>query len=82
MFVGNEEGGHVNTLFVSLLASCAMHQIEPWAYLRDILCLLPRWPVHQVLDLAPAYWSATYARDAGQAKLTANVYRQVTLNED
>lgn len=82
LFVGNEEGGHVNTLFVSLLASCAMHQIEPWAYLRDILCLLPRWPIHQVLDLAPAYWGATYARDAVQAELAANVYRRATLTED
>ena len=81
LFVGNEEGGRVNTLFVSLLASCAMHQIEPWAYLRDILCLLPRWPVQQALDLAPAYWNATCARDDVQAKLSANVYRQATLSE-
>lgn len=81
LFVGNEEGGHVNTLFVSLLASCAVHRIEPWAYLRDILCLLPRWPVHHVLELAPANWSTTYARDDVQAKLAANVYRQATLTQ-
>ncbi len=81
LFVGNEEGGHVNTLFVSLLASCAMHRIEPWAYLRDILCLLPRWPIHQVLDLAPVNWPTTFARDDVQAKLAANVYRQATITE-
>ena len=43
LFVGSEDGGHINTVFVSLLASCAMHRIEPWAYLRDLLCLLPSW---------------------------------------
>ena len=81
LFVGSEEGGHVNTVFVSLLASCAMHRIEPWAYLRDLLCLIPRWPVHQVIDLAPANWASTFARDDVQAKLAANVYRAATLTE-
>ena len=79
LFVGSEEGGHVNTVFVSLLASCAMHRIEPWAYLRDLLCLLPRWPVHQVLELAPVNWASTCAREDVQAKLAANVYRAATL---
>lgn len=81
LFVGSEEGGHVNTVFVSLLASCAMHRIEPWAYLRDLLCLIPRWPVHRVLDLAPVNWATTCARDDVQAKLAANVYRRATLME-
>ena len=65
-------------MFVSLLASCAMHGIEPWAYLRDLFCLLPRWPEHQVLELAPAYWAGTCAREDVQAKLAANVYRAAT----
>ena len=29
-----------------------MHDIEPLAYMRDLLCLLPRWPRHRVLELA------------------------------
>ena len=33
--------------------------LEPWSYLRDLLCLLPEWPVHRVLELAPAYWLQT-----------------------
>ena len=81
LFVGSEDGGHVNTVFVSLLASCAMHRIEPWAYLRDLLCLLPCWPAHQVLDLAPVSWPATSARPDVQAKLAANIYRAATLTE-
>lgn len=81
LFVGSEEGGHVNTDFVSLLASCAMLRIEPWAYLRELLCLLPGWSHRQLLDLAPANWAATVARPEVRAALDANIYRRVTLLE-
>lgn len=45
LFVGSEDAAAVNTTFVSLLASCAMHRLEPWAYLRDLFCLLPSWSI-------------------------------------
>lgn len=81
LFVGSEDGARVNTTFVSLLASCAMHGIEPWGYLRDLLCLLPSWPVSRVLDLAPANWKPTSADPAVQSALAANIFRAVTLLE-
>ncbi|MGE0787781.1 MAG: transposase, partial [Sandaracinaceae bacterium] len=56
IFLGSDDGGHVNATFTSLLASCRMVGVEPWAYLRDLLCLLPRWSRHQILELAPASW--------------------------
>jgi hypothetical protein len=56
-----------------------MHGIEPYAYLRDLLCLVPSWPQTKVLELAPANWKATSARPEVVAQLEANVYRQVTL---
>jgi hypothetical protein len=40
-----------NAVFTTLLASCRMLRVEPWSYLRDILCLLPRWPSHRILEL-------------------------------
>lgn len=79
LFVGSEDGAQVNTIFVSLLASCAMHRIEPWAYLRDLFCLLPGWPITKVLDLAPANWPTTLQQSSVQDKLAANIFRAVTL---
>jgi hypothetical protein len=70
----------VNASFTSLLASCALHEIEPWAYLRDILCLLPRWPAHRVLELAPVEWSRTCQRDDVRHLLEANPSRRLTLD--
>jgi transposase len=55
LFVGNDDAGEVNATFVTLLASCQLHGIEPLGYLRDLLCLLPSWPARRVLELAPAY---------------------------
>jgi transposase len=79
LFLGSDEGGAVNTTFVTLLASCQLHGLEPLGYLRDMLCLLPGWPVQRVLELAPANWTATVQREQVRAELEANVFRQAAL---
>ena len=79
LFVGSDDGARTNTIFVSLLASCQLHGIEPRAYLRDLFCLLPSWPKKRALELAPAYWRETLEHEDTQQRLAANVYRSVTL---
>ena len=80
LFVGSPDGAEANAVFVSLLASCRLHKIEPWAYLRDILCLLSiGWPAHRLLDLAPVCWPKTSADQDVQHLLAANPYRRLTL---
>lgn len=79
LFVGTDEAGEVNADFVTLIASCQMHGIEPWAYLRDLLCLMPSWPKSRVLELAPAHWRRTIDGAEAQARLAANVFRPLTL---
>jgi transposase len=79
LFLGNDEGGETNATFVSLLASCQLHELEPLGYLRDLFCLLPSWPNRRVLELAPAYWRTTLANEETQRRLAANVHRQVSL---
>lgn len=81
LFLGSDEGARVNTIFVSLLASCQLHGIEPWAYLRDLFCLLPGWPKSRLLELAPAFWKQTIQQPDTQQLLAANVLRAVTLAE-
>ena len=81
LFVGSEDGGRTNATFVSLLASCQLHGIEPYAYLRDLFCLLPGWPVKRVLELAPVNWEKTLEENDTQQRLAANVFRRVGLGE-
>lgn len=81
LFVGNDDAAEVNTTFVSLIASCQMHGIEPWGYLRDLFCLLPMWPRSRVLELAPAHWRKTLEHKDTQQRLARDVYRQVSIGE-
>jgi hypothetical protein len=80
LFVGNDDGGVVNATFTSLLASCSMHGVEPWSYLRDVLCLLPRWPEHRLLELSPVEWTKTRALDEVITLLDQNPFRRLTLD--
>ncbi|MGZ6673911.1 MAG: IS66 family transposase [Solirubrobacteraceae bacterium] len=78
-FLGSDDGGQVNATFVSLLASCRLHEIEPSAYLRGLLCLLPSWPINRLLELAPIHWRETLQQEETQRRLDANIFRRVTL---
>jgi len=80
LFVGNDEAAEINATFVSLLASCRMHGVEPWAYLRDLFCMLPAWPARRVLELAPVNWRKTREQQDTQQRLAANVFRRAVLD--
>lgn len=80
LFVGSDDGALVNTVFVSLLASARLHQLDPLVYLRDLFCLIPSWPKQRLLELAPAYWKQTLEQPDAQQKLAANVFRRVLLS--
>ena len=77
--VGNDDAGEVKAAFVSLLASCQLHRIEPWSYLRDLFCLMPGWPRSRVLELAPVNWRQPLARPEVEQRLEANIYRSASL---
>src|SRR6185437_4936313 len=79
LFVGTDDAAEINAAFVSLLASCQLHDIEPYAYLRDLFCLLPSWPVRRVLELAPLNWKQTLENEDAQQRLDANIFRRASL---
>jgi hypothetical protein len=61
VFVGSDDSAAWTCTFVSLVASCQLHGIDPEAYLRDLFRVLPLWPRNRALELAPKYWRATRA---------------------
>lgn len=80
LFIGSDDGAEANAVFVSLLASCRMHKVEPWAYLRDLCCLLPTWPSHRLLELSPLKWAATSQSEEVRRTLALDPYRALTLS--
>jgi transposase len=79
LFLGSDLGGEANATFTSLIASCQLHGLEPFAYLRDMLCLLPSWKAARVLELSPMMWKETSARPEVQKALDENIYRRASL---
>ena len=69
LFVGSDEGAEWNATVVSLIASCALHGLEPWSYLRDVLILLPGWSRDRVLELSPKRWKQTLEQTDARQRL-------------
>lgn len=69
LFCATDSGAEWNATVVSLIASCRVHDVEPYGYLRDVLSLMPGWPVPRVLELAPVNWKQTSERPDVQEQL-------------
>jgi transposase len=78
LFCGSEGGAKWNTIFVSLIASCELHKIEPWSYLRDVLSLIARWRAQDALALSPKYWGQTLKHPRTQELLANDPLRTVS----
>jgi transposase len=61
MFYGSDTHAEAAAAIFSLIASCRLHRLDPFAYLEEILRVLPYWPRDRYLELAPAHWTATRA---------------------
>jgi transposase len=59
MFYGSDSHAESAAAIFSLVASCRLHSIDPQQYLDEIMRVLPYWPKHRYLELAPKYWQAT-----------------------
>ena len=59
MWFENENGLKWYCVFRSLIASCALHDLNPDLYLEGLLRLAPHWPTNRVLELSPKYWKRT-----------------------
>jgi transposase len=62
LFVGSDDHAQSAGHIFSLIASARLHRLDPEAYLRDVLRVLPYWPKDRFLELAPKYWAANRAR--------------------
>ena len=59
-FLGSDRGGHTAAVLYSLTGTCRHHDIDPFAYLQDVLGRLPSLPVDQLGALRPDVWFASH----------------------
>lgn len=62
LFVGSDDTAPWTGTITSLVGSCALHRLDPEAYLRDLFRVLPHWPKSRLLELCPRDWPVTRAR--------------------
>jgi transposase len=56
LFVGHDNGGHRAAIIYSLVASCKLCGIDPFAYLRDVLERISTHPASRITELLPRNW--------------------------
>jgi hypothetical protein len=56
MFAGSESGAERAAIIYSLVASCKLHGIDPFAYFKDVLKRVSTHPADQIDDLLPSHW--------------------------
>lgn len=56
LFAGSDRGGRAAAIAFSLIQSCKLHGVEPFAYLADVLRRLPDHPINRVAELLPFRW--------------------------
>jgi len=62
MFYGSDTHAEAAAAIFSIIASCRLHRLDSFAYLDEVLRVLPHWPRHRFLELAPKHWQATRDR--------------------
>jgi hypothetical protein len=52
-YTGSDKGGRTAAILFSLIATCQRHDVEPFAYLRDVLNRIASHPHHRLAELLP-----------------------------
>ncbi len=56
LFAGSPSGARRAALIYSLVETCKLNAVEPYAYLKDVLTRLPTHPHRQLDELLPWHW--------------------------
>ena len=64
LFAGSDAGARRAAVLYSLMRTCALHGVEPWAYLKDVLAKLASgWKQDRIAELLPDAWAAAQAAE-------------------
>lgn len=60
LFFGNEEAGRRFMVLYSLIATCERHDVNPEAYLADVLLRVQEQPADRLAELLSRRWKETF----------------------
>ena len=67
LFMGDADAGERGAILYSVIESCRRRDIDPYAYLKDVLTRLPRMTNHQIPEVTPTAWAKSQLQLQRQA---------------
>jgi transposase len=64
LFAGSERGGKAAAVIYTLIESCKIANVNPQAYLADVLIRVSTHPANRTEELLPSNWAALLEREA------------------
>jgi uncharacterized membrane protein required for colicin V production len=59
LFAGSHQAAQNAAMIYSLLATCKLHQVNAYDWLKYVLTVMPTFPSAKLQDLLPQNWKAT-----------------------
>jgi len=56
LFIGSEPAAHRTMVLLTLVQTCKAHQVDPFAYLRDVIDRVSTHPMSRIDELTPRRW--------------------------
>jgi transposase len=78
MFCWTEVGAECVGIIQSLIATCRLQEIDPYAYLVDVLQRVDDHPASDVEALTPRLWKLRFAADSRRSVIDREVKNAVT----
>ncbi len=63
LFCWTEIGAERVAVIQSLLVTCRLHGVDPYAYLVDVLQRISEHPASRVVELTPREWKTRFSHD-------------------
>src|SRR5438034_10092038 len=68
LFAGSDEGARRAAIIYTIFGTCRLHNVDPWAYVRDVLEKLAEgWKQSRIDELLPPAWAESHAPRAEPA---------------
>jgi len=62
LFAGSDQGAERAAVIYTVFATCRLHGIDPWAYVRDVFeKLAGGWRQSRIAELLPPNWARSHA---------------------
>jgi transposase len=71
LFAGSERGARNAAILFSVIVSCKLQGVDPFAYLRDVLTRIPTHPKDRMHELTPREWKQRFAPDVAPESQSA-----------